>query len=185
MGIKSGRIERAAAGLLAVDLQERLLPAIDDRENLLANVVRLLRGAVLIKLPVWLTEQYPKGLGGTVSEVRAAVDGMPALEKLTFSACGADGLTGQLAARGISGVVLCGIEAHVCVLQSCLDLLDSGRAVYVVADAISSRTSDNRGLAIERMRQAGAVIVSTEMILFELMGTAGAPEFKELQRLVK
>jgi nicotinamidase-related amidase len=90
-----------------------------------------------------------------------------------------------MVAREVSDVVLCGIEAHVCVTQSCLDLLDAGMRVFVVADAVASRTAANFGFGIDRMRRAGAIVVSTEMILFELMGTAGAPEFKELQRLVK
>jgi nicotinamidase-related amidase len=182
---KPRRIIRPEAGLLVVDMQERLLPAMHERENLLNNVLRLIRGVALMKLPLWVTEQYPKGLGPTVPELGEASSGARAFEKLTFSACGAVGLLDAMAARTVSEVVLCGIEAHVCVAQSCLDLLDAGKRVFVVADAISSRTGSNRGLGIDRMREAGAVVVSTETILFELIETSGASEFRELQRLVK
>jgi isochorismate hydrolase len=185
MGSESGRIVRARTGLLVVDLQERLLPAMHEREGLLVNVRRLARGAGLMGLPLWVTEQYPKGLGTTVPELREVLGGVQAVEKLTFSACGAAGLMEGMVAREVSEVVLCGIEAHVCVTQSCLDLLDAGMRVFVVADAVASRTAANCEFGIDRMRRAGAIVVSTEMILFELMATAGAPEFKELQRLVK
>lgn len=161
------------------------MPAICDREVLCLNVDRLVKGVGLLELPVWVTEQYPKGLGPTVVELRAAL-GMAAFrEKLTFSVCGAAGLMADMAAKAVSEVILCGIEAHVCVTQSCLDLLDAGLRVFVVADAVGSRTEANRGWGIERMRQAGAVMVSTEMILFELLETAAAPEFKEVHGLLK
>ncbi|MCL4177838.1 MAG: hydrolase [Verrucomicrobia bacterium] len=185
METKPRRIARARAGLLVVDVQERLLPAMDDRERLLVDLVRLARGAALLKLPVWITEQYPKGLGATVPQMREALGEVETFEKLTFSAGGATGLMASLAARAVTEVILCGIEAHVCVAQSCLDLLDAGMRVFVVVDAVGSRTAANRAVGIDRMREAGALLVSTEMILFELMEAAGGPDFKELQRLVK
>ncbi len=185
METRPRRIVRARAGLVVVDVQERLLPAMADRERLSIELERLARGAVLLKLPVWVTEQYSKGLGATVPPMREAVGAAETFEKLTFSASGAPGLMASLAARSVTEVILCGIEAHVCVAQSCLDLLDAGLRVFVVVDAVGSRTAANREVGIDRMREAGALLVSTEMILFELMEAAGGPEFKELQRLVK
>jgi nicotinamidase-related amidase len=185
MGTHPRRIVRAQAGLLVVDMQERLLPAMCERERLLVGVQRLVRGSELMKLPIWVTEQYPKGLGPTVPEVRDVLGEVRPMEKVTFSALGAAGLSEAMAVRGVSELVLCGIEAHVCVAQTCLDLLDGGKRVFVVEDATASRTSANWSRGIQRMGEAGAVVVSTEMILFELMETAGASEFKELQRLVK
>jgi nicotinamidase-related amidase len=182
---KPRRIIRTAAGLLVVDMQERLLPAIHDRENLLINVRRLAQGAGLLRLPVWVTEQYPKGLGPTVPELKEALGDVRPMEKLTFSVMGALGLWEEMVQSGVSEVVLCGIEAHVCVAQSCLELLDAGSRVFVVEDAVGSRCLGNRNVGVARMREAGAVMVSTEMILFELIETAGSSEFKELQRLVK
>ncbi len=185
MEFKPGRIVRARTGLLAVDLQERLLPAMNERERVVANARRLILGAALMRLPFWVTEQYPKGLGPTVPEVRELLGEVRPLEKLTFSAYTASGLMEGVISRSVTEVVLCGIEAHVCVTQTCLDLLDAGMRVFVVRDAITSRTIENCAAGIDRMRAAGAILVTTEMILFELMEKAGAPGFKELQRLVK
>ena len=179
------RINRRKAGLLVIDVQERLLPEMFGKENLIQNCVRLIQGATVLGLPIFSTEQYRKGLGTTVPEIATALGSAPAWEKLDFSACAADGLLPSLQGRGVSDVVLCGIEAHVCVCQTCLDLLASGHRAFVVAGAIASRTEQNQELAIERMRAAGAAIVSTEMILFELLERAGTDEFRRILELVK
>lgn len=185
MNPKPLRIRRAAAGLLVVDIQERLLPAISGKERVVENSLRLIRGAAILGLPIFATEQYRKGIGPTVPEVAAAIPGFAPLEKITFSACGADGLMEALQAKGVVDVLLCGVEAHVCVCQTCLDLLEKGLRPFVVADAVSSRTLDNHQLGVERMREAGAVVVSTEMALFELLERAGTDEFKRILALVK
>lgn len=179
------RIKRAQAGLVVVDIQERLLPAIFEKELVVQNAVCLIKGAGILGVPVFATEQYRKGLGATVPEIAAAIPGFAPLEKLAFSACGAPGFMAALAAKRISDVLLCGIEAHVCVSQTCLDLLEAGLRVFVAADAVSSRTPENHRLGLERMREAGAAIVSTEMALFELLERAGTEEFKRLLSLVK
>lgn len=179
------RIRRATAALVVVDLQERLLPAIFEKERVLQNALRLIQGAAALQVPVLVTEQYRKGIGPTVPEVAAAVPGFAPMEKLAFSACGAEGFVEALRASNRQDVVLCGIEAHVCVCQTCLDLIDQGFRVFVVADAISSRTAENHRLALERLAAAGAVLVSTEMILFELLERAGTDEFKRILPLVK
>ncbi len=136
-------------------------------------------------MPIFVTEQYRKGLGPTVPEVAAVIPDFAPLEKLAFSACGADGFVPALESKQVSDAVLCGIEAHVCVTQTCLSLLEKGFRVFVVADAISSRAAENYRYGVERMRAAGAVIVSTEMVLFELLGHAGTAEFKQVLPLVK
>ena len=178
-------IAREKAGLVVVDIQERLLPAIHDKERVTANAVRLVKGAALLKVPVLVTEQYRKGIGPTVPEIATAVPGFAPMEKLAFSCCGAEGFVAALDAKGVRDVVLCGIEAHVCVTQTCLDLLSRKFRVYVVADAVSSRTPENHRLGLDRMRDAGAGIVSTEMVLFEWLGRAGTDEFKQMLPLVK
>ena len=182
---KSLRLTRINAGLIVVDVQERLLPAMFERERLVQNVVRLIQGAAILGVPVFATEQYRKGLGATVPEVAAALNGVAPVEKLAFSACGAGGLNAALRAKNISDVILCGIEAHVCVAQTCLDLLDEDFRVFVVAYAVSSRTSENYRIGLDRLREAGAVRVSTEMVLFELLEKAGTGEFKQILALVK
>ena len=179
------RLRRTAAGLVVVDIQERLLPAIFERERVVQNAVRLIQGAVALGVPLFATEQYRKGLGATVPEVASAIPGFVPMEKLAFSACGAAGFGSALKEKKVSDVLLCGIEAHVCVSQTCLDLLCEGFRVFVAADAVSSRTPENCRIGVERMHDAGAVIVSTEMALFELLGQAGTEEFRQILALVK
>ena len=178
-------IQRANAGLVIVDIQERLLPAMFEPERLVENVIRLVKGSLILKLQILATEQYRKGLGPTIDRVRQIIPDLQPLPKMTFSACGADGFLKAARQKRVSEAVLCGIESHVCVSQTCLDLLAKGLRVYVVADAVSSRTPENWRTGVDRMRDAGAVIVSTEMILFELMGKAGTEEFKQILPLVR
>ncbi|MDH7501109.1 MAG: hydrolase [Verrucomicrobiota bacterium] len=179
------RIDRRASGLLVIDIQERLLPSIFEKERVVRNAVLLIRSMQILGRNILVTEQYPKGIGPTVPEVAAALHGFKPLEKVTFSAVEADGFNRAFAKMGATNLVICGIEAHVCVAQTCLDLLERGLRVFVVSDAVSSRTPENWKLGLERMRNAGAVIVSTEMILFELLERAGTPEFKQLLLLLK
>lgn len=171
--------------MVVIDIQERLLPAMHDRERVLQNAVRLTQAAAILKVPVIVTEQYRKGMGPTVPELAAGIGGVEPIEKLSFSCCGADAFGAALENHGAGDVILCGIEAHVCVLQTALDLLDRGFRAFVVADAVSSRTPENCSLALGRLRESGAVIVSTEMILFELLNRAGTDEFKQVLPLVK
>ncbi len=182
---KSDRLCRTKAGLVIIDIQERLLPAIDGQARVVQNSLRMIQGAVILGLPLFATEQYRKGLGPTVPEIAQAVPGFSPLQKLTFSACGASDFVQQLQAKGVSQVLLCGIETHVCVCQSALDLLDQAFRVFVVADAVASRAPENHHLGLERTRDAGAILVSTEMALFELLGAAGTEEFKQVLSLVK
>lgn len=179
------KINRDQAGLLVVDVQERLLPAMCQPNLVVQNTARLIRGAHVLGLPLAITEQYRKGLGPTLAELAEAIQGFAPIEKLSFSACGAPDLERWLQDRGVRDVLLCGIEAHVCVTQSCLDLLAQGRHVFVIADAISSRSPENVQWGIGRMRDAGASILSTEMALFEMLGHAGTDAFKKIQSLVK
>jgi len=179
------RLTRATAGLIVVDIQERLLPAMFEPERVVDNAVRLIKAARILGVPIFATEQYRKGLGATVPEVVAALAGVARMEKIAFSACGDTGMNAALNAKRLTDIILCGIEAHVCVSQTCLDLLDQNHRVFVVVDAVSSRTPENCRIGIERMRDAGAVIVSTEMVLFELLGKAGTEEFKQVLALVK
>ena len=179
------RLKRAETGLVVVDIQERLLPMIFEKERLVQNTVRLIKGASILGLPIFATEQYRKGLGATAPEVARVIAEFAPREKVLFSACGAAGFMEDLKAKAVSDVLLCGMEAHVCILHTCLDLLDGRFHVFVVADAVSSRTADNHRLGVERMRDAGAVIVSTEMALFELVERAGTDEFKQILALVR
>lgn len=184
MTSNQARIRRTGAALVVIDIQERLLPAIFEKERVVRNAVLLIQGMQTLRRQIIVTEQYRHGLGPTVSEVGAAAGSDP-IEKLTFSATGAPEFANALAGTGATDLVLCGIEAHVCVAQTCLDLLDRGLRVFVVADAISSRTPQNWKTGVDRMRDAGAVVVSTEMILFEMLERADTPEFKRILALVR
>src|SRR5262245_56504704 len=173
---RNAKLCRAAAGLLVIDIQERLIPAMHSAEELIENAARLIKGATVLALPVFASEQYRKGLGKTVPEISTSIAGFSPVEKLTFSAACAEGLVTALRSKKVSQVLLSGIETHVCVCQTCLDLLAEGLDVFVASDAVSSRTPENHRIGVERMRDAGAVIVSTEMALLELLGRAGTEE---------
>jgi isochorismate hydrolase len=179
------RIQRARAALLVVDIQERLLQAIFENRRVVENSHRFIQAAAILSRPILATEQYRKGLGPTLQALANAIPNFKPLEKVAFSACGAEGCLAQLKAAGISDVILCGIETHVCICQTCLDLLEKGFRVFVAADAVSSRTQENHFLGLERMRDAGAIIGSTEMLIFELLERAATDEFKKLLPLVK
>ncbi|WP_194756487.1 hydrolase [Aliidiomarina indica] len=168
--------------LLVIDIQERLAPAIADLEALVAENVRLLGVAAELNIPCLFTEQYPKGLGATVAPVKAALHDVHGYEKIHFSAVRESEFRDQLAAYGKKQVVVTGTEAHVCVLQTVLDLLVLDYTVFVVADAVSSRTAENKHRALKRMAQAGAHIVSTEMVMFEWMERAGTDQFKAISK---
>jgi nicotinamidase-related amidase len=174
-------LDRERAALVVVDVQEAFRPAVGDFEAVARNAAILAEGARILGLPVVVTEQYPRGLGQTVPEVARAIEGVPRLEKLVFSAARADGFD----LGGRDQALVCGIETHVCVNQTVQDLLDDGVEVQVATDAVSSRTVANRHAGLAKMETSGAMLTSTEMALFELVGRAGTDEFKRIQALVK
>jgi nicotinamidase-related amidase len=179
------KLDRSRAALVVVDVQEAFRPAVLDFEEVAVNVAKLVRGAQILGLPTFVTEQYPKGLGHTVSEVSQHLEGVIPVEKMSFSALEAKGFAAALSDSACDQVVLCGIEAHVCVNQTAQDLLADGTEVHVAQDAVSSRTAANRALGLQRMESSGAIATSVETALFELLREAGTPEFKEVQALVK
>lgn len=171
--------------LLVVDIQEKLAPAIHDGAAAIANNQRLLASAGRLGIPVFVSEQYVRGLGGTVAELLPLPDGAQRIEKMHFSCTREPGFLEQLAQTGRRQVVATGMETHVCVLQTVLGLLEAGYTVFLVEDAASSRTPANRAAAIERMRAAGAHIVTTEMVVFEWLQKAGTDDFRALLPLIK
>ena len=171
-----------SAAVLLIDLQERLMPAIYDGETVVARAVRLAEAARLLEVPVCATEQYPAGLGPTVPPLAAYPRAV--LAKTSFSAVADPGFSALLPA-GTSEIVVAGCEAHVCVLQTVLGLLEPGRRVLLAADAVGSRDPADRTAAIDRARQHGAEIVTSEMVLFEWLRDAQHPKFREVQNLLK
>lgn len=170
--------------LLVVDIQERLLPAIHEGEMVLQAAGRMAAAAGALDVPALLTEQYPKGIGPTCTPLRGHLGDCPPIEKLRFSACVQE-VAERLREVDRQKVIVVGIEAHVCVQQTVLDLLRLGYAPYVCADATGSRRPLDRDTAIARMRQAGAIVTTTESVIFELMGEAGTDTFKKVLSIIK
>jgi nicotinamidase-related amidase len=168
--------------LLMIDFQAKLMRAIDDAATAIGNAGRLLGAAQMLGVPVLFTEQNVNGLGATVPELSSRANG-PVAHKMTFDACRAAGFADMLADR--PEVIVAGCEAHVCVLQTALGLLDAGRRVYVVRDAIGSRRAESKEAAIRRMERHGADIVTTEMVVFEWLETAEHPRFREAAALIR
>ena len=175
-------MNRDSSTLLLIDFQAKLMPAIDGAASAIANAGRLLGAAQMLGVPFLFTEQNVGGLGPTVPELSARANG-PVAHKMTFDACRAPGFADMLSER--PEVVVAGCEAHVCVLQTVLSLLDEGRRVYVVRDAIGARRAESKEAAIRRMEDHGADIVTTEMVVFEWLGTAEHPRFREAAALIR
>ncbi|MGH9836078.1 MAG: hydrolase [Blastocatellia bacterium] len=178
-------LDRKRAALAVIDLQEAFRNIIPDFDEMALRVALMVQACKLLNLPIIVTEQYPKGLGRTVDEIAQHLpEGAEAIEKLSFSACGVQEFDTRLREHHVEQVILCGIEAHVCVSQTAHDLLQNGYQVHLLSDAVSTRLARNREIAINKMAKAGAIISSVEMALFELC-PAGTPEFKQMQGLVK
>lgn len=181
-------LDRARTALVLIDVQERLFPAMDadHREEVMRNIKVLTATARRLNLDTLVTEQYPKGLGHTLQEVKDALPPeVQPVEKVAFSCQGVEAFRSRLTATGARQLLLAGIEAHVCVLMSALDLLAEGYAVHIVADAVTSRTQANWRLAMAQLRQAGAVVTTTETVLFQLLRQADTDDFRELARLIR
>lgn len=174
-------IDPKHSALLIIDIQERLFPAIHEGMVLLDHADWLLQVAQCLGVPVIATEQYPKGLGPTLARLRERLTPSALVEKIHFSAAAEPGLFAAPGGERRQFVVI-GTEAHVCVLQTALDLLGQGREVFVVAEAVGSRRAEDKALALERLRQAGAQIVSREMVAFEWLQRAGTELFREISR---
>lgn len=171
--------------LLVIDIQERILPVIHEVETVVVNTLKLVNGFRIMDIPIYYTEQYPKGLGGTEARIKEALGDSKLFEKLSFSCFGAGDLFEELKQKGIEQVVVCGVESHVCVQQTVLDLLSNGFQVDLAADAVSSRRKFDYETALNRMRVNGAEVTVTESILFELLNVCGTDEFKAVSKLVK
>ena len=181
-------LDASKSSLLIVDVQERLLPAMALGNSVTEKSTILLKAAKALGLPVAVSEQYPKGLGNTVETLIQDIGNAPVFEKSSFSCWRDDGLRRHFTGHHDGGrpqVIIAGIEAHVCVAQTAIDMAQAGFGVFVVADAVSSRAEASVLLALTRMGQSGVDVINTEMAVFELLGKAGTPEFKVLSALIK
>lgn len=177
------RMPAERASLLVVDVQERLLAKVPAAKILVQNVRFLLHASALVEVPVLATEQYPRGLGPTVAELASLLPSRP--DKVAFSSAAVPGLVERLREGGRTTVLLTGIETHVCILHTALDLLAAGLAVQVAVDAVASRGMFDHDIALRRLEQAGAVLTTVETAVFEWLGTAAHPRFKALSALVQ
>jgi nicotinamidase-related amidase len=173
------------AVLVVIDMQGKLAQSMCCREALFENVQKIIKGSQVLGLPLLLTEQNPKGLGPTIPEIADLVPGVRRIPKLSFSCCGDESFSKELSGLQRRQVLLSGIEAHVCLYQTTVDLVGSGYEVHVLADAVSSRTAENKAIGLQKMRDAGASITSVETALFELLRAAEGPAFKQIIGIVK
>jgi nicotinamidase-related amidase len=183
--MRTGLISREAAALVVIDVQEKLFAHVAEKEKLTENLTKLIQFARIVKIPVILTEQYPKGLGQTILQIKALAPDLKPVEKLEFNCFGSNEFRETFATTQIRTLILTGIEAHICVAQTAIEGLEKGFRTCVVEDAISSRRLEDKANAVQRMRQNGVTVVSTEMLIYELLGKAGTPEFRETLKLVK
>jgi nicotinamidase-related amidase len=179
-----GIIKRDKTAFVMIDIQDKFIPIIHEIDKVIKNSNILIKSAEILKIPLVTTEQYPQGLGKTNEKILLSKDNAP-FEKIEFSCFGCKDFANKIKEVKVDTLVVFGIETHVCVVQTVLDALELGYKVHVVEDAISSRTLENKKIGVERMRQSGAFIVSTEMILFQLMKNAGVEGFREISNLVK
>lgn len=171
--------------LLLIDVQDRLYRAMHGKEELLENIRKLIMGIKAFGIPIVMSEQYPEGIGKTIPEVAELLPDIPGIRKLSFSCCSNKECNAAMAATERNQALIAGIEAHVCVYQTAMDLLEGGYDVQVVADAVSSRSPRNRDIGLQKMRDAGVVITSVEIALFELLKTAESGKFRELSKILK
>lgn len=172
--------------LVVIDIQGNLAMAMHEREKLFDNLVKLITGIRVFDIPIILTEQNPEKLGPTIPQIFAVMpDNIKPIPKMSFSCCGEPEFLSKLENVARSEIVIAGIEAHICVYQTAVDLLARGFRVHIITDAVSSRTAHNRDLAIMKMQGFGAVLTSVEMVLFELLKTADSPFFRTVAKIVK
>ncbi len=179
------RITKTKTAAVIIDYQERLLPHMRNHEDTLENVVKLIKGLKILNIPTILTQQYTRGLGETVAPIKELFDDFKFVEKTSFSCYDAPDFAIQLETLGKEFVIVAGIESHVCVLQTVLDLKENGHIPVVIEDCINSRKKNDKRIAMARFRQEGIIVASVESILFELTRTAKAEEFKAISNLVK
>lgn len=171
--------------LVVIDVQGKLAQLMADKESLFKNIQILIQAARILDIPVLWCQQVPEAMGPTVPEIAELLADQEPIDKASFSCCGEERFMNELNDLDREEILLCGIEAHVCIYQTAMDLMEEGLDVTVVADAVSSRTERNRELALRRLSDEGAGIGTTEMVLFELLGTSKHPKFREIAKLVK
>lgn len=179
------RIDPGRSAALLIDYQEKLIPAQYNGDLCVENTVKLATGLMALGIDIIASTQYSRGLGDTVAPIRDLPGYPAALDKKSFSCMGDEGIVSALKATGAKNIIVCGVETHICLLQTVIDLIEAGFTVYLVADCSTSRTEAAHLLGLERAKQEGAFITSLEAILFEILGSAGSEHFKTISNLIK
>lgn len=178
-------LDTEKCSLVVVDVQGKLAALMYDRDALFKNIQILIKAAKILDIPIVWSQQCPASLGPTIPQIAELLADNQPIDKASFSCCGDEQFISKLNSLNRRQVLLCGIETHICIYQTAVDLREKGYAVFVIADAVSSRTLDNKQIALSKMQDAGINIYSTEMALFELLKTADHPHFKQITKLVK
>lgn len=178
-------LRRENTGLLVIDVQKKLMQVMERKERVVGNIIKLLNLSKLFKLPVIFTEQYPKWLGPTVPEIMELLPKYEPITKLQFNCCEVEAFNERLEAEGLRNVIITGVETHICVFQTCVSILEKGYQVHVPQDAVDSRTDENWRVGLKLMDKAGALITSTESVIYQILKKAGTKEFKQMLKIVK
>lgn len=179
------KLNKEHSGIVIVDVQTRLLAVMRRREVVVQNIIKLIHLSKLFNLPLILTEQYPRMLGTTVCEIKENLQSYDPIQKMVFDCCQVAHFNNCLESARLQTIILTGVETHICVFQTCINLLERGVTVHVPQDAVDSRTEENWHVGLELMKDAGAVITSTETIIFQILKMAGTKEFKEMLKIIK
>ncbi len=177
--------DKKHTGLVVVDVQKKLMEVMRRRQTVVENIIRLLHLSKLFNLPVTLTEQYPRMIGTTLPEIKDVLPSYEPIEKMDFNCCDVKHFNNSLKSTGSKTIILTGVETHICILQTCITLLERGYNVFVPQDAVDSRTEENWQVGLGLMKDAGAVITSTETVVFQMLEKAGTKEFKEMLKIIK
>ncbi len=178
-------LDKEHTGIVLVDVQKKLMAVMGKKERVIENISKLLHLSRVYHLPVILTEQYPKMIGPTIPEIKEVLPSYDPIEKMDFNCCAVELFNNRLESTRLKHIILLGVESHVCVFQTCVTLLEREYNVQVAKDAVDSRTDENWHVGLELMREAGAVITSTEAIIFQILKRAGTKEFKEMLKIIK
>ena len=178
-------IDRENTGLLVVDMQEKLMQVMGRKQRVTDNIIKLLHLSKLFNLPVILTEHYLKWLGPTLPEITESLPTYEPIQKLHFNCCDADAFNKRLESEGFKNIIVTGVEAHICIFQTCVSMLEKGYQVHVPQDAVDSRTDENWRVGLGLMNKAGAFITSTETVIYQVLKKAGTKEFKKMLKVIR
>lgn len=179
------KLDKENTGLLIIDVQEKLMQVMGQRQRVTDNITKLALLSKLFNFPVILTEHYPKWLGPTLPEVAESLPAYEPITKLHFNCCDVDAFNNRLDLDGLRNLIITGIESHICVFQTCVSILERGYTVHVPQDAVDSRTDENWRVGLDLMKEAGAVITSTETVIYQILKKAGTREFKQMLKVMK